>query len=139
MRIEEGGSGFVLVVEPGRRAEIAAVDIAFAGAIAEPGEDNQQRIERLRRRWKLKQGEPFTQSAWDESKQGLVDMLSRRDFAAARISASKAEVDPLSAKVDLAVTADAGRDSPWASCRSAACDYSPDLVARYNPQAGRTL
>lgn len=134
VRIEEGGSGFVLVVEPGRRAEIAAVDIAFAGAIAEPGEDNQQRIERLRRRWKLKQGEPFTQSAWDESKQGLVDMLSRRDFAAARISASKAEVDPLSAKVDLAVTADAGPRFTLGELQvSGLHDYSPDLVARYNP------
>ena len=136
MRIEEGGSGFVLVVEPGRRAGLPRWTSPSRARSPSPARTTSSASNGCAAAGSLKQGEPFTQSAWDESKQGLVDMLSRRDFAAARISASKAEVDPLSAKVDLAVTADAGRDSPGELQVSGLHDYSPDLVARYNPKPG---
>lgn len=134
VRLEEADNGFRLVVEPGRRAEISSVGIEFSGAIADGAAASEKRMERVRRRWKLKEGEPFTQSAWDESKQNVVDQLSRRDFAAARISASRAEVDPLAAKVRLAVTADSGpRFTLGALQINGLRDYSPDLVARYDP------
>ena len=39
-------------------------------------------------------GEPFRQSAWDGAKQQLLDTVSARRYAAARIVQSRAEVDP---------------------------------------------
>lgn len=134
VKLEAADAGFRLVVEPGQRAEISTVDIKFAGSITDGGEGGEKRMERLRRRWKLKEGDAFTQSAWDDSKQSIVDQLSRRYFAAARISASRAEVDPLAAKVSLAVTADSGPRFTLGELQiSGLRDYSPDLVARYSP------
>ncbi|MBW7860313.1 MAG: outer membrane protein assembly factor [Rhodocyclaceae bacterium] len=97
---------WILSVEPGRQASVAAVELSFDGHLAEPG--GEIRRESLRRQWSLPVGQGFRQADWDGAKQGLLDAVSLRDYAAARITASRAEVDPTAASVRLAVTVDSG-------------------------------
>ncbi|KON82297.2 autotransporter assembly complex protein TamA [Azoarcus sp. PA01] len=97
-----------LSVEPGPRASIAAVELLFDGDLAGDGEARAARRAALRRAWALAPGEPFRQSAWDDAKARLIDGVALRDYAAARIVGSRAEVDPDNATVQLSVTVDSG-------------------------------
>lgn len=107
VRIERSGAAWRLEVEPGTRAVVSEVDIGFEGEIA--GDPQAAgRIAELRRQWGLPGGAPFRQAGWDAAKQGLLDAVSRRRYAAARIVVSRAEVDPATATVRLSVTLDSG-------------------------------
>lgn len=98
-----------LEVEPGPQSMITNVTIAFDGHLAagDDGGRDRRRAE-LASEWTLPAGQPFRQAAWDAAKQQLLDGVARRDYAAARMSASRAEVDPDAATVTLAVTVDSG-------------------------------
>lgn len=98
-----------LVVDPGPQSVVTDVKLRFEGHLAEgDGAGRDQRRAALQQEWSLAPGRPFRQSAWDGAKQQLLDGVSRRDYAAARITASRAEVDPDAATVTLAVTIDSG-------------------------------
>lgn len=128
----ERGEAWRLSVDPGPRATIAAVDIDFAGEIATDAA-SVARIEALRKDWRLPVGEPFRQAAWDEAKQRLLDAVSRYRFAAARIAASRAEVDPESATVRLAVTLDSGPAFRLGGLEVSGITHLPDdFVVRYS-------
>lgn len=102
----ESAERWRILVDPGPRASVTAVDIAFEGHLGEPGSADRQA--RLREHWTLPAGRPFRQADWDEAKQNLLYAVSTRDYASARITASRAEVDPDSASVRLSVTVDSG-------------------------------
>jgi len=102
----ESAERWRILVDPGPRASVTAVDIAFEGHLGEPGSADRQA--RLREHWTLPAGRPFRQADWDEAKQNLLYAVSARDYASARITASRAEVDPDSASVRLSVTVDSG-------------------------------
>lgn len=121
-----------LAVEPGRRAAVAAVDIAFAGDIAtDPLAAD--RIAELRRQWSLAVGAPFRQADWDAAKLRLLDEVSRRRYAAAHLAASRAEVDPAAATVRLAVSVDSGPSFQLGGLQVSGVEHLPaDLVGRYS-------
>lgn len=121
-----------LIVEPGTRAVIGGVDIAFEGGIAgDPSAG--ERVAELRRQWALPSGSPFRQADWDAAKQGLIDEVGRRRYAAARIVASRAEVDPAAASVRLSVTVDSGPPFRLGALQVSGIEHLPaDLVAHYS-------
>ena len=97
-----------LTVVPGTPAKVVAVDVQFAGALGGEGEALAARRAQHRNAWSLAAGQVFRQSAWDDAKRRLLDEVASRDYAAARIADSRAEVDPDAATVRLAVTVDSG-------------------------------
>ena len=97
----------LIVVQPGPRATVASADVRVLGAIGKESSDA-GRPERLSRRWRLRPGATFTQADWDGAKEALLRDLQLDGYPAARISASRAEVDPGTATVDIAVTVDSG-------------------------------
>lgn len=115
----------------GPRAEISAVDIDFSGALAEARFAD--RREALRQAWLLPVGSPFRQAAWDGAKGHLLDGVAYRDFAAARLTRTRAEVDPDNARVRLAVTVDSGPPFTLGALNIDGLQHYPsDLVSRYN-------
>lgn len=102
------GDGVVLEVAPGRRTTVARVDLEFRGDLAAGGEDKAQRVEGLRYAWKLEVGEPFRSADWEEAKAALLGGVARRDYAAAAIVDSRADVDPAAATATLHVVVDSG-------------------------------
>lgn len=131
------GERWRLSVDPGPRTTVAAVELGFEGEL---GDDPAMagRVEELRRAWGLQVGEPFRQADWDDAKRSLIDEVSRRRYAAARITASRAEVDPENAAVGLAVTVDSGPAFRLGELDVRGLEHLPaDLVARYSTlQAG---
>ena len=123
----------MLEVEPGLRTEIAAVEIAFTGDLAVSGEGGQEYLDLLRASWGLPVGQPFRQSAWDGAKAALLDAVSARTYAAARIAESRAEIDPETAQARLKVRIDSGPAFYLGELEVEGIEYLPaDLVHRYS-------
>ncbi|HEY2337756.1 MAG TPA: BamA/TamA family outer membrane protein [Burkholderiales bacterium] len=96
-----------LHVTPGERTAIAAVQLDFAGpAVSDP--EAAKLLARVRREWTLRPGMPFTQEAWEDAKRDAVRRLSSWRYAAARIAASRADVDAGKHEARLSVTLESG-------------------------------
>ena len=96
-----------LKAEPGARTVVKSVQLAFSG----PGADDPEAARLLgevRRDWMLKPGMPFTQAQWNEAKREAVRKLASWRYAAARLAASRARVDPETSSAALEVTLDSG-------------------------------
>lgn len=132
--LEPAGEDWRLTVEPGGRAVIDRFQLTRRAGSGLDDEAWGALLERLAADWPLKKGQPFTQSAWDAGKSGLVGALTRVEFAAARISSSLAKVDPDRGLVDLSVELDPGPRFRFGELRVEGLQaYSVDLIERYNP------
>ncbi len=123
-----------LEVVPGQRTRVSAVNIEFRGAIAAGSPDNQALIERLRAAWRLPAGKPFRSPDWEEAKSALLARISRRDYAAASIEESRAEVDPNNASAKLSLVLDSGPAFHFGELAITGLErYDAKLVTRHVP------
>ncbi|MBL8452397.1 MAG: BamA/TamA family outer membrane protein [Zoogloea sp.] len=128
------GERLRVVVTPGRRTSIAALDLRFAGDITASGGDRPQRLAALQAAWGLPVGQPFRQADWDAAKQRLLDALSSREYAAASISDSRALIDPETASARLEVEVDSGPVFRFGALQiNGLSDYDASLIERYRP------
>lgn len=130
IRMDRASSGqWVVEVEPGEQARIEAVELVIAGDL---GADERQAARRdaLRAAWSLPAGTPFRQAGWDAAKQQLLDDVAARDYAAARIAASQAEVDPATARVRLSVTLDSGPPFRFGELQVSGLERLPENLVR---------
>lgn len=133
--IERSEAGrWLLQVEPGPRTTIGEVQIEFEGALlADARAGLAEDPEQLRARWSLPVGAPFRQAAWDAAKQQLLDAISARRYAAARIVSSRAEIDPEQASARLLVRIDSGPAFYLGALEVSGLHELPaDLVERYS-------
>lgn len=125
----EALDALTLQVTPGPRAMIHAARIHIDGLMPE------ERRQELLDAWSLKPGQPFRQGDWSQAKDQLLLALLERDFPAARITHSQAEVDADSGQVVLEVTAHSGPSYRFGELKiDGLLRYKPDLVDRYNTQ-----
>ncbi len=96
-----------LTVEPGPLTTIRKVDLTVDGP-ARASTAGEAAIARVHEQWGLPVGEPFLQDAWTRAKQDAVATLAASPFAAARLTASRALIDPTQRAADLSVTLDSG-------------------------------
>ena len=125
---------WVLEVEPGSRTTVDAVSVVFEGAVTSAGEDGGQAyLDLLRARWQLTAGKPFRQGDWDAAKQNLLDAIAAHRYAAARIVASRAEIDPEKTSASLSITIDSGPAFYLGELQVSGLQELPaDLVERYS-------
>jgi translocation and assembly module TamA len=121
-----------LVVEPGRLTSVTAVDISVKGALAEPAFAD--RAAQLRRDWTLPVGAPFRSPDWETAKNKLLLAVAARDFAAATIAQSSADVDVDAATAVLRVEVDSGPAYRVGSLQIEGLRrFEPALIERFNP------
>lgn len=133
-RQDLGGERLRVVVTPGRRTTIAALDLRFAGDITGSGGDRPARLAELQAAWGLPVGQPFRQADWDAAKQRLLDALASREYAAASISDSRAVIDPETASAQLEVEVDSGPVFRFGALQiNGLSDYDAGLIERYRP------
>ena len=124
------GEAPALEVAPGRRTLVSAVNIEFRGAIAA----DIPLVERLRASWRLRVGEALRSPGWEEAKTVLLTRVSRRDYAAARIEESRADVDPLAATAQLSLVLDSGPAFHFGDLAVSGLErYDKILVTRHAP------
>lgn len=97
-----------LEVIPGPRTVVTEVNIEFRGDLALPEAQRLARIHQLRDSWQLQLGAAFRATAWDEAKTDLLARVARKDYAAARLEASSAQVDKANASARLYIVVDSG-------------------------------
>ncbi|MGZ5775529.1 autotransporter assembly complex protein TamA [Ramlibacter sp.] len=105
-----GAPPHVLVaVDPGEQTTVGTVDIAFEGDIRQTdAADAAAQRARIRDRWRLPAGRPFTQEGWDAAKtQALRDLVAHR-YPAGKVSYSLADVDAATNRARLGLRLDSG-------------------------------
>lgn len=128
------GERLRVVVTPGRRTTISALDLRFAGDVTGLDGDRPARLASLQAAWGLPVGQPFRQADWDAAKQRLLDALATREYAAASISDSRAVIDPETASAQLEVEVDSGPVYRFGALQiNGLSDYDAGLIERYRP------
>ena len=97
-----------LEVIPGQRTVVTEVNIEFSGDLSLPQAQRAARVQQLRAAWSLQPGMPFRATAWDEAKAELLAQVASRDYAAARLVESSAQVDTAKTSASLHVMVDSG-------------------------------
>ncbi|HEU0204362.1 MAG TPA: BamA/TamA family outer membrane protein [Burkholderiaceae bacterium] len=121
---------YVLRVSPGPRAQIADVDLKLTGGI----EAQPRRIAELVKSWELNKGQPFRDREWSTAKTRLLARVQERDFPAARLVDSEADVDVDAARVNLRVEIDSGPPFTIGELEVTGLErYDQELVERFNP------
>ena len=109
---QNGLPKIVLTVEPGPRVivESLAIDSTAPLASRKPTREDSEtsRLDVMRRDWKLKPGEPFTQSAWSSSKTAALGELRTGGYPKADWQATHAKIDATDRTAALSVTVDSG-------------------------------
>jgi translocation and assembly module TamA len=116
-------------VEPGPRTKVQSVEITFTGPVVEDAEAR-DRLNKVRKRWSLRTGEPFRQSDWDMAKQDAVRDLSQWRYLTARVAESRAVIDPGTHTAALSLTLDSGPPFRFGSLEVTGVKRYPASVAR---------
>lgn len=97
------GETWDILIQPGKRTVVKAVNIEFSGQITQPEFDG--RVARLRHDWPLKPGEVFLNKDWSDAKSDLLQEVKSKDFYYARYTHTEALVtaDLATADLDLAI------------------------------------
>jgi translocation and assembly module TamA len=122
-----------LHVEPGAPTRIADVNITVTGPAADDPGAGAAAIAELKREWGLAQGDIFRQTAWNNAKTRAVATLASSPYAAARIVASEARIDPATRRAELSVELASG--PPFRVGRievTGLSRYDPALVRNYS-------
>nr|WP_243849644.1 autotransporter assembly complex family protein [Paraburkholderia rhizosphaerae] len=92
-------------VDPGPQTIISSVKLSFQGPVEteDPSQENATRFA-----FSLHEGDPFTQSGWDDAKNASLRALQSRRYLAAKIYHSEARIDPQTHDARLTVTYDSG-------------------------------
>jgi translocation and assembly module TamA len=118
-----------IAVDAGPRTSVERVDLVLRGAI----ETDPERLAELRQSWDLSAGRPFRDKDWSNAKSRLLARVVERDFPAARMVESHAQIDPRSASAVLGVTIDSGPQFSFGPLRITGLRrYDPTLVQRFN-------
>ena len=122
-----------LHIETGPRTRVETVDLNFLGpALAD--DEGRERIDTVRRSWRLRQGDPFRDPMWAEAKRDALARLARGRYASARIVESEARIDPEKSAASLKLTLDSGPIFHAGGVNALGLKrYPPSIVRNFNP------
>jgi translocation and assembly module TamA len=92
-------------VDPGPRTQIASVQLHFTGAVTT---EDHARENAARFAFSVNEGDPFTQSGWNDAKNAALRALQSKRYLGAKIVRSQARINPRAHLADLSVTFDSG-------------------------------
>src|SRR5205085_2039028 len=105
--------------------------INMTGAIMQ---EAPQRVQALRRRWKLPVGQPFRQETWGQAKEQMLYALQRRRYPLAKRVSSQARINPETHTAALALTYDSGLPFSLGELQiSGTRRYPPSIIDYVNP------
>ena len=135
LRIDEGIEPWIVLitVDPGERTLVGDIDLRFTGAALEDAQSAAV-FKRVRDTWPLRRGQPFRQADWDAAKRRAVRELGASRYAAARVSDSRALIDPQTQRASLMVELASGPPYRFGEIRvSGVKRYSESLVRNLSP------
>lgn len=131
-----------LVVEPGEPVLIDDVTLRLTGPVSS-AQDFQPRLARALELWPLPTAARFRQAEWDSGKRVLLRQLQVDGYPLARITASRADIDPTTHRATLTVELDSGGPVAFGPIAVTGLKrYPEDVVlgmARFRPGTPYTL
>jgi translocation and assembly module TamA len=122
-----------LRVVPGAPTKVRDVAIEVTGEARDDHGAGERAIRRLRDEWLLPRDEVFRQKRWEEAKTRAVETLAASSYAAAKLGATSADVDPDTQSADLAVELLSGPPFRIGDLDIRGTKrYDPELVRRYS-------
>lgn len=122
-----------LTLEPGPPTLVRSVVVDVVGPATTDSPLGTQAIAEAREGWRLPLGEVFRQADWAEAKERALRELRRSPYAAARILASEARVDPQLHAADLELRIDSGPPFRFGGQRVQGLQRYPEsLVVNFN-------
>jgi len=120
-------------VEPGEPVKIVSIDFRVTGAIDKDPE-REKRVSAARKSFALQEGAIFRQADWDAGKEAAVHSLHRKRYAAARVTNSQAQIDPVSLQARLNVEIDSGPPFTFGKIEIRGLQrYQPKIVRNMSP------
>ncbi|WP_432720851.1 autotransporter assembly complex protein TamA [Jeongeupia wiesaeckerbachi] len=109
-RLENNGGNYRAVVEvdPGPLTRVGKIDFQLIGAITEDEAFYKRALTRLEGGWALAEGDVFTQAAWSDTKQRVINRMLARRYLTAHVTKSEVSVDPASNRADITMVIDSG-------------------------------
>jgi translocation and assembly module TamA len=129
-----GASRYLLALDPGPRTRVSNVEVSLVGAI----EKQPARHGELLGTWELDVGQPFRDAAWASAKAKLLARVQERDYPAARLVESNADIDVDEGTARLRIQIDSGPAFTLGEIEIVAEEgkglvrYSRTLVERFN-------
>jgi translocation and assembly module TamA len=133
--IDEGIQPWIVLItiDPGERTLVGDIDLRFTGAALDDAQ-SAAAFKRVRDTWPLRRGQPFRQADWDAAKRRAVRELSALRYAAARVSDSRALIDPQTQRASLMVELASGPPFRFGEIRvNGVKRYSESLVQNLSP------
>ncbi len=96
-----------LIVAPGEPTVVGEVNIEFKGPIVTNVQAASQR-QQIEYNWLLQPGMRFTQARWAAAKQQALRQLTTQRYPTGQVSATLADIDPISRSARLNITLDSG-------------------------------
>lgn len=129
VQVRRDGNRVTVRVEPGLPVTISQLQLEFSGAVTQEP-DYQRFVADANSSWSLPPGAVFRQADWDDSKKAALRPLLLERFPLARISASRAEIDPASRSAKLQLTIDSGPRIRFGELQISGVERYPDSVIR---------
>lgn len=121
---------YTMRIDPGRRATIHSVALVVHGAL----EHERQRRDALVAQWGLPVGAGFRDADWTRAKAQWLALVQSKDYAAAKIVNSSAQVDADAGQVQLHIEVDSGPAFRFGALHITGLKhYDRALVERFNP------
>ncbi|HEY2862572.1 MAG TPA: BamA/TamA family outer membrane protein [Casimicrobiaceae bacterium] len=97
-----------LRIDPGEATTVTSIDLNVVGDAALGGPDGKALVARMQTGWSLPKGTIFRQADWTAAKTAAVRVLVADRYAAAKLVASRADIDPETRGASLSVQIDSG-------------------------------
>jgi translocation and assembly module TamA len=124
----------VIKVDPGPLTQVKSVQIEFQGDITIDDRKQQKKMQRWRKTWPLKSGEPFRSVDWENAKAALLADVTYKKYAAARIAKSEAVVDKDNATAALHIVIDSGPAFYFGELEITGLErYDTEMIENYRP------
>jgi translocation and assembly module TamA len=131
VRTVDGKKRVTVSVDPGPQTTISSITLSFNGPVLteDPAQENATRFA-----FSLHEGDPFSQSGWDDAKGAALRALQARRYVAAKISQSQARIDPRTHEAKLSVSFDSGPTFTMGKLEvSGTQRYPQQIVENVNP------
>jgi translocation and assembly module TamA len=131
VRTVDGKKRVTVSVDPGAQTTISSIALSFRGPVLteDPAQENATRFA-----FSLHEGDPFSQSGWDDAKSAALKALQSRRYVAAKIYRSEARIDPRTHEAKLSVTFESGPTFTMGKLEvSGTRRYPEQIVDNVNP------
>ncbi|WP_373740627.1 autotransporter assembly complex family protein [Neisseria sp.] len=127
--IAPNGNGYTVSVTPGVRTKVDNVSVAILGDVLSDG-NVAEYYKNAMENWEQPVGSDFDQDNWGTSKTSVLSAVTRKKYPLAKLSSTKATIDPNTNKADLNVVVESNKPVYFGDVTVTGTERYSEKVAR---------